>query len=339
MAMTTTTPTIATVTRALAIAAAIGACTPSSSPEDPAPHTILVRTDPVVPLAVVTPAAAPQPARAPEPEPAPAADPEAAPAAAPALDPSRVVTPKLVVRLRGEADDEGCEIAIEIEHFPAYDPIAQEVVVVERYDRKMSTFDDELIVRWVDATTGAERQSAPILGDHGELSCAEADRRARRRLARVDKRLAEGRWEAMDPVPLRVVNDDAYANLRDAATDRDVESDDVAEFREELMPRGQVHAVLHGGGVMIRLPGVKVYERDLPASGLNTLHAVMAHRPSGVVAWTDRSCRDEDDCTCNLEDETTVMRWSTITLEAIARHPCVPVDESDRCDVASVFDG
>lgn len=107
-------------------------------------------------------------------------------------------------------------------------------------------------------------------------------------------------------------------------------------FVDELMPRGQVHVVRRADGTVVRLPGVKVYERDV-AIDPNTLSSLVAHRPSGVVAATHADCRDEEDCTCNLETRTDVMRWSPDTLTAIDAHPCVLPEGSYDDDFACVF--
>ncbi|MCA9661344.1 MAG: hypothetical protein KC486_23595, partial [Myxococcales bacterium] len=309
---------------------------PAAAPEDATPEdaTPAIREPAAAPEdatpAIREPAAAPEDATPATLEPAAAGE-ETTPAI---REPAPSVVPKIAARVEPGAEGEECSLVIEaLEHFPAYDPEAQQVVVVERYERKMTTSDFELVVRWFDASTGASLHREALVGCDDVAGAAAWQRR-------VDARLASGRFEAMEALPLRVVNDLSYENYRDlAATERDDRAV-VEDFREELMPRGQVHAVAMSGGVVVRLPGVKVYEREITVFEVNTLHAVMAHRPSGTIALTSRECRDEEDCTCNLEDSTHVTRWSTATLDAIARHPCAPIDHNDDgCEIRSIFDG
>lgn len=328
-----------------ALACSLLGCTPHESAQ--ASREVPAETEAPSP----PPAEAPVPVEAP---PAPVAErvrpdpPDVAevPPEPPALEqPTVAAGDRVVVTVESSVEDdgeEGCMGFGSASNVPAYDPVAQEVLALETYARKMSTEREAELV-WYDATTGAETRREDLLVVIPASGCARANRRARRRARALTKELSKRSWEAMTPVAIRRVHEDSYLNLRgeleDAADEESREA--AAAFAESLMPRGQVHVVARNTGTIVRLPGIQVYERDVDIHP-NTLAELVAH-PSGVVAATHANCRDEEDCTCNLEDAVSVMRWSPATLAAIEAHPCELVEADDydefACALGSIYDG
>lgn len=252
------------------------------------------------------------------------------------------VRPHVRVWFEDLGEDMGCEGFVEARGFPAYDPNSEQVVVLETYARKMSS-EREATLLWYDANTGKAAREESLIGGEGDMSCKKATRRARRHSREVNRSLRKVAWESMSPVPLRRIHEDEYANFREPlgpdATDEDRE--EHAEWGAAIMPRGQIHVVERAEGTVVRLPGVKVYEREVDIFP-NTLSRLVGHRPSGVVAAVHADCRDEEDCTCNLEESTHVMRWSPETLAAIDANPCVVAESGEddfACVLGSIFDG
>lgn len=257
------------------------------------------------------------------------------------LNPTTSARPRLAVRVIEDGDDPddlACRVEYDADDLPAYDPAADEVVVVETYQQGMSN-EMELTVRWRDGETGDTNHTVEVVTGVGGIPCKQLRRRIRRRVAEVNQRLAAGTFESMSALPVRVVHPDSYDNYRAGLTDPDMTPEDNAEFREEIMPRGQMHIVDTKGDTLLRLPGVKVYERFvLGGEGTRTLDSVVAHHPSGTVLLTQAGCRDEEDCTCNREEESTVLRWSAESIAAAEKYRCVAGREySDDCHVGSVY--
>lgn len=329
--------------RVLALVLAVGglACTPQSDSLDieaPSTRSVHDRGITIVPERKVLVEPPPIGDEAPDPEPAPDAD-EDEPVPSP--PPATSVEPRLTVDVIGDAeeasyDSEDCRVELDVEDLPAYDPVADEVVMVEIYQQSMST-EMELTVRWSDGATGETNHAIEVVTSVGSVPCKQLRRRTRKRVAEVRRRLAAGTFESMTPVPVRVVHPDSYDNYRDSLTDPGMTPEDIEAFREELMPRGQMH-IVDAGDILLRLPGVKVYERFLlGGEGTRTLDSIVAHRPSGTVLLTQAGCRDEEDCTCNREEETTVLRWSPESLAAADKHPCEEVGYESDCHVGSVY--
>lgn len=332
----------------LMIGASLGGCTPHREPDSQARGAAveIARADPPAPVvAEAEPRKAPPSVPAEQersiPEPTePEIPPELVPP--PAVAETESVHPSIRVWFEESDPDMGAEGFVKVEDIPAYDPTSQQVIVLETYARKMSP-EREATLRWYDANTGDVVREDVLLGDDGESGWKKANRRARRLTRDVNRALDEGSWESMALVPLRRVHEDEYSNFRgelpDDATEEDREVH--ADWAQSMMPSGQVHVVPRADGTVVRLPGVKVYERDVSIYP-NTLSTLVGHRPSGVVAAIHANCRDEEDCTCNLEDRVSVMQWSAATLAAIDLHPCMPDEASDddfACTFGSIFDG
>ncbi len=244
---------------------------------------------------------------------------------------ARSAVPPTWSRVRFEGSDEDdCVARVDAEHVPACDPTAGHVVALQTYAQAMSTRREAALV-WIDATSGEVVRTEDLLADTGGLACRRADRKARRRAKVLNEELREGAWEAMTALEIRRVHPDAYDNVRAELDDAEGEDLELAKaWAQELMPKGQVHVAPRTQGTVIRLPGVRVYERNVPID-VATLSELVGHRRSGVVAVTHATCRVEEDCTCNLQNRTTVLRWSLETLAAIDAHPCALLD-ADRGD-------
>ncbi|MGH1346640.1 MAG: hypothetical protein ACRBN8_34055 [Nannocystales bacterium] len=330
----------------------LAGCTPHNprdteeqSAASPAPTPAVSAAPP--PTSAVDPAPASPPIEPAAAEAAPTAEKDPPPLAAEATTPS--IDIRVQARVENEVNENpGCVSTPQVRNVPAYDPEAERVLVVETYQRKMSD-QREFDLVWYDAKTGAETRREDLLAEESERHCARSDRKARLRSRTLNEELAAGRWEAMTRVPIRRVHEDAYDNLRGGlneleGTDEDAEElrESLSDFADALMPRGQVHVVTRHDGTVVRLPGVKVYERNVDIRP-NILADLVGHRPSGIVVATHADCRDEEDCTCNLEETTVVMQWSPATLAAIETHPC-EFTEHDRgdefaCILGSIFDG
>ena len=323
-----------------ALACSVFACTPHEPAEGArSGPTEVEASEPPRVEAEVVPAEEPAVLEPVRPDPPPV--PEPAEPEEPQVSAGERVTVTVKIWVEDEGD-EGCLGFGGASNLPAYDPVAEEVLALETYARKMSTEREAELV-WYDARTGAETRREDLLADVLTTRCARANRKAQRRARALSEELAKQPWEAMTPVAIRRVHEDAYLNLRGELEDAsDEESRELAAaFAESLMPSGQVHVVARNTGTIVRLPGVAVYERDVDIRP-NTLAGLVAH-PSGIVAATHADCRDEEDCTCNLEDAVSVMRWSPATLAAIEAHPCEQLDADDgdtfACDLGSIFDG
>jgi len=317
--------------RTLGLAVLLAGCTPHGSKDPQGQSADLPAPAPVVSVAPPVPTRPLEPPPASPPiEPEPAEDTSTTEEGPPPLA-AETITPSVDIRVQAGVENEAnenpvCVVTPQVRNVPAYDPKAERVLVVETYQRKMSD-EREFDLVWYDAKTGAEARREDLLAEESERHCARSDRKARRRSRALNEELAAGAWEAMAPIPIRRVHEDAYGNLRGGLSEVDDTSEDAAELREflsdfadELMPHGQIHVVTRHDGTVVRLPGVKVYERDVDIRP-NVLASLVGHRPSGIVAATHAECRDEGDCTCNLEDSTVVMRWSPATLAAIETHP------------------
>jgi len=331
--------------RAWALAATVAgfcACTPRAETLELAEQTsdsVHDRAMTVVPTEPRRVAAPPvedaEPADEPTPDLGTEVEPEPQPGA-PADLTTSVVRPRLKVDVVYDEDVEDCRVEYDADGFPAYDPQADEVVTIETYQRGMSS-EMELSVRWLDGATGKSNHVVEVVEGMGAGSCKAVRRRARKSAAMVRRRLAAGTFESMASLPVRVVHPDAYENYRDSLGDPGLTPEEAEAFREEIMPRGQVHVVDTREATLLRLPGVKVYERfALDGEGTRTLDRLVAHRPSGTVLATQAGCRDEEDCTCNREESSTVMRWAAASIAATERFVCVESSDGD-CHVGSVY--
>ena len=327
-----------------AIAAGLCACTPRTEslelgeqPSDSVHDRAVTVVPTEEPRVAAPPVLQPEPVDEPGPDLGTEVEPEPEPDAPVDLT-ATPVRPRLKVDVVGDVDVDDCRVVYDANDFPAYDPQADEVVTIEIYQRGLST-EMELTVRWLDGATGKTNHVVEVVEGMGTGSCKALRRRARKGAGLVRRRLAAGAFESMAALPVRVVHPDAYENYRGGLADPDTSPEDDEAFREELMPRGQVHVVDTREATLLRLPGVKVYERfALGGEGTRTLDGLMAHRPSGTVLATQAGCRDEEDCTCNREESSTVMRWATASIAATERHACVEKSDGDgECDIGSVY--
>jgi hypothetical protein len=210
------------------------------------------------------------------------------------------------------------------------------VLGLETFKQKLTSIRTAEL-QWIDAKTGRVTRSEDLYGEWSDNDCTRATRKAKRRLRALNEELAATSWEPMTPVPLRRIHEDAYDNLRADLEEAEGEDKGLAQqAAQDLMPRGQVHVVVRRDGAVVRLPGVKVYERNV-ALHPRTLSQLVGHRPSGIVAARHSDCVEDEDCTCNLEATTTVLRWSPATLEAIDANPCELTRGDGFDDSACVF--
>lgn len=170
-------------------------------------------------------------------------------------------------RLRVSAFDEGigedertatCPFSVEAEGLPAVSEDATTFAYHIAETLSSSDGEDELVtVRWVDVATDAIVASTVVVdGDslEGDDRCLRLWRRARVRAGQVNAALAATTWRPLEPFPLGT--ESLFEGLDDdSADDEGVAADDV-----EGEPR--VELVLRGGEAIVRIPGVKVLERQ-----------------------------------------------------------------------------
>jgi hypothetical protein len=90
-----------------------------------------------------------------------------------------------------------------------------------------------------------------------------------------------------------------------------------------------LEVIVQHGEAIVRIPGVKVYERhaiDRPRGDL--LYAVHGDRATGTVVLTFANCMG-DSCTCDPLFTAEVMQWSPETFAALDAHPCADPESKD----------
>lgn len=93
-----------------------------------------------------------------------------------------------------------------------------------------------------------------------------------------------------------------------------------------------LQVIVQHGEAIVRIPGVKVYERDAIDRGPGDwLYAVHGDRSTGTVVLTFANC-EGDSCTCDPLFTAEVMPWDEETFAALDAHPCAdPESEDGRC--------
>jgi hypothetical protein len=319
------TPSSSNVAFLLGFAAA---CTTHHETE-PAP----LRTDTTVEVTVEQLAPA-HPAAEPEPPEPPAAEPEPEPL--PSLELGVRVQPRLSVTI--ETSDR-CRVRIETEHLPAFNPDTREILSLRRSVAAFRPLGTLELVRY--SSTGAtvitlidESVAGEIPVDEpGDDPCVDAKQLLERGLASAQLELDAGPWEAMPPLPVRWLGENAGIWRERQASLLDIHEGDET-------PK-EVEALVHQRQLVVRIPGVAVLER-VPMPGAfdpSTVQRIWGHRPSGTVLIATVGLVDEGDTHYGRESGLEFLHWKPETLASIDRMPCQDTFHSWSCDIASAYFG
>jgi hypothetical protein len=238
-------------------------------------------------------------------------------------EPARTSVPRLTM----EVDLEGCTASFDAIGFPAIDLDAGVIAVPLAHVLQMSSAPGQLDLAWFDAESGDEIERDEVVSsawmpadaDETANACRRSMAPVRRALRAANLELGEHTWTTMEMLPLELYYDHG--------------PDSDAAYRERRRPHERpVQVVTLYGDIVVRRLGVKVLERsDAPVFG-DFFQRAYAHRESGTVLLTTRSC-DGESCTCDPRGEAAVLHWKPETFAVIDAHPCVVDREAEvTCD-------
>lgn len=250
---------------------------------------------------------------------APPQEPEPEPMPIPA---GSTVRPRFVPGSAGVGD---CW-AVEAEGFPAISSDGTTIAVPDAEHLQLSYTPGSLTLRLVDVASGRTNETHAVLtGDESydetdDGPCRRTAKSVRRHAARANAVLASGRWRAMERLPVSLVDPWTSHEAYQAHLD-------------ELDPADRIVQLgIRRGEVFVRIPGVKVLERDmLDPDQLSDPFAVYADRSTGTVVLVTTGCVG-DSCTCDPRFTSQVLHWSPETFAAIDQRPCVDGEDDEALD-------
>lgn len=201
--------------------------------------------------------------------------------------------------------------------FPAISADGSTVITTQADYIQLSTFPGDFKLQWIDVATGEVIREQTLVDGEGWESrddpdddCRAVARLHRKRAWLINQELREQSWRTMEPVQVELFDPDMMS----------------IEFLLEDTPPAErrPHAYLQWDELVVRTPGVRVYERH-HVGPRGSLHSVYADRETGTVAAVSMWCIGES-CTCDPQFQVTVVRWSPETFEAIDARPCEEED-------------
>lgn len=220
-------------------------------------------------------------------------------------------------RLGGEGTVDDC-ISVDADGFPAIDRTGRLVAVSHEQWLQLTPLAGLTTLRIISlADEDLEDERMTIVPEGADTTdervCRSVRAQVRKDVRRANDDLAARGFRAMDALAVE------YGDAEVAANDE-----------LETPARGRpLQVVVQHGEAIVRIPGVKVYERhaiDRPQGDL--LYAVHGDRATGTVVLTFANCMG-DSCTCDPLFTAEVMRWSPETFAALDAHPCADPESKD----------
>jgi hypothetical protein len=212
-------------------------------------------------------------------------------------------------------------VFVHAEGMPAIDPTGRLVATSHEQWLQLSSFPGMTTLRII-ARDGGEDQTVPIVPAGADpstsRSCRALRAQVRKDIGLANHELVSRGFRAMESLAVE------YGNT---------ETPEEDQAHDETPPHERaLQVIVQHGEAIVRIPGVKVYERHpVAAPNGNWLSEVHGDRETGTVVLTLAECQG-DSCTCDPMFTSVVMHWDEDTFAALDAHPCTdPEAEDGRC--------